>query len=91
MSYRCTTCGEIHHDLPDVSFDRPVYAERVPEHERPGRVQLTADTLSRWSGGRERLRRHEPSHIADFVRGGGASSARSRLGVSCQGDSHLRA
>ena len=44
MNYRCATCGEIHHDSPDVGFDKPAYAERVPEHEKPGRVQLTADT-----------------------------------------------
>ena len=44
MSYRCATCGELHHDLPHVGLDRPDHYWSVPEEERDERVELTSDT-----------------------------------------------
>lgn len=44
MRYRCSVCGQIHTDLPDVAFDRPLYAHQIPEAERDRRVTLTSDT-----------------------------------------------
>ena len=44
MSYRCTVCGELHDDLPDVGSDRP---DGLVGHTSRGtlrRVELTADT-----------------------------------------------
>ena len=43
MSYTCSCCGRTHEGLPDVAFDRPVYAHDVPEGERAERVHLTDD------------------------------------------------
>ena len=43
MSYVCSCCGQTHDDLPDVGFDRPVYAHDVPEDERGKRVRLGSD------------------------------------------------
>ena len=44
MSYRCSVCGEIHTDLPDIAFEMPLYAHQIPESERDQRVELTSDT-----------------------------------------------
>jgi hypothetical protein len=44
MSYLCSCCGRIHDGLPDLAFDRPVYAFQVPESERVSRVRLDEDT-----------------------------------------------
>ncbi|HJQ24545.1 MAG TPA: DUF2199 domain-containing protein [Blastocatellia bacterium] len=44
MSYRCTTCGEVHEGLPDIGLDEPDYYWSVPEAERDKRVKLTSDT-----------------------------------------------
>jgi hypothetical protein len=43
MSYVCSYCGQTHEDLPDLAFDRPVYAQNVPEEERTDRVQFDDD------------------------------------------------
>lgn len=43
MSYVCSCCGQTHEGLPDLAFDRPVYASDVPESEREQRVQLDSD------------------------------------------------
>lgn len=43
MKYVCSCCGETHEDLPDVVFDRPIYAHQVPEMERDERVRLNSD------------------------------------------------
>lgn len=43
MSYVCSCCGRTHDDLPDVGFDRPVYAHDIPQGERDDRVQLGSD------------------------------------------------
>jgi len=44
MSYRCSTCGELHDGLPDMGIDRPDYYWGVPEGEREQRIELTSDT-----------------------------------------------
>ncbi len=44
MGYRCSTCGESHHDLPHIVLDKPDYYWSVPEEERDERVELTSDT-----------------------------------------------
>src|SRR5262249_17675117 len=44
MSYRCSTCGEGHDDLPDIGMDKPDYYAEVPEGERAKRIELTPDT-----------------------------------------------
>ena len=44
MSYRCTVCGELHDDLPDLGSDRPDGWWGIPAEERSRRVELTADT-----------------------------------------------
>ena len=44
MTYRCSTCGEVHDDLPDIGHDRPYYWYTIPEAERSSRAELTADT-----------------------------------------------
>ena len=44
MSYRCTTCGEVHEGLPDIGMGEPDYYWSVPEDERDQRVKLTSDT-----------------------------------------------
>src|SRR6476659_2568479 len=44
MSYRCSTCGELHEGLPDLGTDRPDYYWGVPEEERTTRIELTSDT-----------------------------------------------
>jgi hypothetical protein len=44
MPYRCTVCGQLHDDLPDIGADKPDHCWDVPEAERPRRVKLTADT-----------------------------------------------
>lgn len=44
MSYVCSCCGQTHDGLPDLAFDRPIYAFQVPEAERASRVRLDEDT-----------------------------------------------
>jgi hypothetical protein len=44
MSYRCSTCGELHTDLPHVGMDKPDYYWTVPEEERAARTEVTSDT-----------------------------------------------
>ena len=44
MSYRCSTCGELHDGLPDIGMDYPDYYWDVPEEERPQRIGFTSDT-----------------------------------------------
>ena len=44
MSYKCSTCGETHDDLPDIGSDKPYYWFTVPEEERSARTKLTEDT-----------------------------------------------
>jgi hypothetical protein len=44
MSFRCTVCGEVHDELPDVGSDRPDPYWDVPEDERERRIELTSDT-----------------------------------------------
>jgi hypothetical protein len=44
MTYKCSTCGEVHDDLPDIGNDEPYYWFTVPEDERLARTQLTEDT-----------------------------------------------
>jgi hypothetical protein len=44
MSFRCTICGELHDDLPDVGVDKPDHWWDVPEEERSRRIKLTSDT-----------------------------------------------
>ncbi|MEW6736455.1 MAG: DUF2199 domain-containing protein [Acidobacteriota bacterium] len=44
MSYRCSTCGELHVGLPDIGMDKPYYYWTVPEEERDKLIELTPDT-----------------------------------------------
>ena len=44
MSYRCSTCGAHHEDLPDLGMDYPDQYWGVPEEERAARVEVTEDT-----------------------------------------------
>jgi len=44
MQYRCSTCGQVHDDLPDIGADKPDPWFSVPEKERRRRVRLTSDT-----------------------------------------------
>ena len=44
IRYRCTTCGEEHEGLPDLSFASPFHYGTVPEAERTKRATLTSDT-----------------------------------------------
>lgn len=44
MQFRCTICGELHDELPDIGLDRPNYWWSVPEDERDERIELTDDT-----------------------------------------------
>ena len=44
MSFRCTVCGEVHDDLPDIGADKPDHWWDVPEEERGTRIKLTSDT-----------------------------------------------
>lgn len=44
MSFRCSVCGELHDDLPDIGWDRPDQWWDVPEEERDERIELTPDT-----------------------------------------------
>jgi hypothetical protein len=45
MAYRfkCSKCDKWHEGIPDVGYDRPLYASEVPEVERKRRVFLTSD------------------------------------------------
>lgn len=43
MTYTCACCGEVHDDLPDLSFDRPNYAADVPDDQFEKRVKLNED------------------------------------------------
>lgn len=43
MTYTCACCGEVHDDLPDLSFDRPSYAANVPDDEFDKRITLSED------------------------------------------------
>ncbi|WP_416224021.1 DUF2199 domain-containing protein [Thiohalophilus sp.] len=56
MTYTCASCGEVHDDLPDLSFDRPSYAAAVPEKKGRRDVchehRLTSVELyRRWESG----------------------------------------
>jgi hypothetical protein len=44
MSYRCSVCGDVHDDLPDLGSDRPDMWWGIPEDERAERIVLTSDT-----------------------------------------------
>ena len=44
MSYRCSKCGKVHDELPDIGSDRPDHCWGIPETERGERIQLTSDT-----------------------------------------------
>jgi hypothetical protein len=44
MSFRCSTCGDLHEDLPHVGMDKPDHYWDVPEEERDERINFTSDT-----------------------------------------------
>ena len=44
MTYKCSTCGEIHDDLPDIGDDKPYYWYTIPEEVRETRADFTEDT-----------------------------------------------
>lgn len=44
MAYRCSTCGKLHDDLPDLGADKPDQWWAVPAEERAERIKLTSDT-----------------------------------------------
>lgn len=41
--FKCPTCDKWHEELPDVGYDRPAYANGVPESEQQTRLFLTSD------------------------------------------------
>lgn len=43
MSYKCSTCGELHDDLPDIGDDKPYYWYTIPEEQRESLAQLSED------------------------------------------------
>ena len=43
MTFRCTTCGETHDEIPDLGFQYPDYYFGVPEEERDARIRSTDD------------------------------------------------
>ena len=43
MTFRCSTCGEIHEGLPDIGFRFPDYYFGVPEGERETRITENED------------------------------------------------
>lgn len=43
LSFKCKTCGETHHGLPDLAFDAPYYYQAIAQSERGARTKLTAD------------------------------------------------
>jgi hypothetical protein len=44
MSYKCSTCGEIHTDLPHIGDGKPYYWYTIPEQDRESIAELTEDT-----------------------------------------------
>jgi hypothetical protein len=44
ITYRCSICGELHEDIPDIGVDKPDYYFSVPDEERDQRIDLTPDT-----------------------------------------------
>lgn len=46
MAYRCSTCEELHDDLPHIGADFPDPYFDVPEDERERRVFITTDLCS---------------------------------------------
>ncbi len=44
MPFRCTVCGNLHEDLPDIGADRPDQWWGVAEEDRGNRIKLTSDT-----------------------------------------------
>jgi hypothetical protein len=44
LSFRCSTCGELHDEIPHLGSDRPDRWWAVPEDERDRRIELTSDT-----------------------------------------------
>ena len=44
MSFRCTTCGEEHDELPDIGAAKPDQLLGVPEDEYGDHIRLTGDT-----------------------------------------------
>ena len=43
MRFTCSTCGEVHHGLPDVSFDAPIYYYQIPKDDRERLATLSSD------------------------------------------------
>ena len=46
MRFTCTSCGEVHDGLADLSFAAPYYYYTVPEAERQRRCALSSDLCS---------------------------------------------
>jgi hypothetical protein len=46
VTYSCTCCGEVHDDLPDLTFGMPAHTHHIPESERPKRVKIDSDLCS---------------------------------------------
>ena len=44
MTYRCSVCGEVHDDPPDIGFEWPDTYFTVPESEREARISADTDT-----------------------------------------------
>src|SRR5712692_4831685 len=44
MPYRCTVCGELHDDLPDIGANKPDQWWDVAEEERDRRIKITSGT-----------------------------------------------
>ncbi len=44
FSFRCTSCGEVHHGSPSFGYDKPYHYFTIPEGERDARITLDDDT-----------------------------------------------
>lgn len=43
MAYRCSSCGQLHGELPDIGSDKPDYWWSVPPIERSFRIDMCED------------------------------------------------
>ena len=43
MPYQCSHCGEVHYDLPHLSFALPDPIDEIPQEERAERTFITSD------------------------------------------------
>lgn len=44
FSFQCSACNEVHHGIPDLVFDCPIYYHQMSEADRRAKATLTEDT-----------------------------------------------